>query len=101
MKNYEVFEEIEVYKNWAPDSFAVKGLNALENNISEHKVLFFKTRDSNLLEESNFQQITEILGNYAEIYRFNHWACGYFELILISPNVPDEIKEICGEIFCS
>ena len=101
MKNYEFFEEIEVYKNWAPDSFAVKGLNASENNISEHKVLFCKTRDSNLLEESNFQQIKEILGDYAEIFKFNHWACGYFELILVNPNVPDEIKEKCGEILCS
>jgi hypothetical protein len=101
MNYYEFFEEIEVYKNWAFDSFAVKGLKASENNISEHKVLFLKTKNSTLFEESNFENIKEILGNHAEIFRFNHWGCVYFELILISPNVPDEIKEKCGEILYS
>lgn len=45
-------------------------------------------RDSDALEESNFHSALAVLGGESDtvqIHRFGHWACGWFEIIIIDP----------------
>jgi hypothetical protein len=51
-----------------------------------------RTRDSDCLEESNFAVILTDLGgegDNVQVHRFGHWACGWYELILIRPETPE------------
>lgn len=48
-----------------------------------------RNRDSGVLDESNFAVTVERLGGEsetAEIHRFGHWACGWYEIILVHPS---------------
>lgn len=54
-------------------------------------VFLSKTRDADLIEESNFEVALKVLGeiggegkDYA-IFRQSHWACGWLETIIINP----------------
>ena len=48
-------------------------------------------RDSGLLDQSNWSQMvqelenTEEEGENWEIHRFGHWACGWFEILIVKP----------------
>lgn len=57
------------------------------DNRSEWYVLpVMKTRDATVLDESNFDSALELLKGYdesVEVHSFGHWACGWYELILI------------------
>lgn len=47
-----------------------------------------RSRDSNPLDESNFEEALRLLGGESDavqIHRFGHWACGWYELLLIDP----------------
>ena len=51
-----------------------------------------RNRDSDCLEESNFAVILKDLGgegDNVQVHRFGHWACGWYELILIRPETPE------------
>jgi hypothetical protein len=43
-------------------------------------------RDSDTLDESNFSVLRARLGESAKIERANHWACGWVDYLIISPN---------------
>lgn len=48
-----------------------------------------RNRDSGCLDESNFAVALEHLGGESddvEVHRFGHWACGWFEVILVNPD---------------
>lgn len=48
-----------------------------------------RNRDSGCLEESNFHTAVERLGGDGadvEVHRFGHWACGWYEIIVVRPN---------------
>lgn len=52
-----------------------------------HVLPLIKTRDSGVLETSNFESVTahlEKIGTEFETLRCGHWACGWYE-ILITP----------------
>lgn len=76
------------YKDWNPTPFDIKGLNVKEKQewlVSP----CIKTRDSDALERSNFQIIFDKFDaldpdeeNW-EVCSFNHWACGWFEIIIV------------------
>ena len=80
------------------------GLDSLSNYIgetefSDFEVLLTRSRDSDLLTESNFQTALEMLGGESEsvvINRFGHWACGWWESLSVKPNTPqyDIAKQI-------
>lgn len=49
-----------------------------------------RTRDSEVLAESNFQAFLDGLGGeseHVEVHRFGHWGPGWYEIILIDPSV--------------
>lgn len=57
-----------------------------------------RNRDSNCWEESNFFTALDMLGgeieNEVEVHRFGHWACGWAEIILVTPHRLKDVKAI-------
>ena len=54
-----------------------------------------RNRDSEILQESNFDAALELLGGESknvEIVRFGHWGCGWFELIRVNPKSLSKIQ---------
>jgi len=50
-----------------------------------------QNRDSGELDQSNFAAALALLGGESDtvqVYRFGHWACGWFEIIIVAPNSP-------------
>lgn len=48
-----------------------------------------RNRDSNVLDNCNFDEFLEGLGGESdtvEVHRFGHWGCGWFEIIIVDPN---------------
>lgn len=65
-------------------------------DIKDMLVFLGRNRDSGLLDNSNFEVALNSLGGESDniqIHRFGHWACGWFELILINPKAEDIIKQ--------
>lgn len=56
-----------------------------------------QNRDSRELETSNFAAALEILGGESEtveVHRFGHWACGWYEIIIVDPSREAEVEAI-------
>ena len=49
-------------------------------------VVLARTRDSNLLTESNWEVARGMLGRAGKIIRMGHWACGWIEYLCVSEN---------------
>ena len=52
-----------------------------------------RNRDSGPSAESNFASALAELGGEGEnveVHRFGHWACGWYETILVRPGTPEE-----------
>lgn len=48
-----------------------------------------RNRDSDVLSESNFACALESLGGEGkdvQVHRFGHWACGWYEIIVVRPD---------------
>lgn len=59
-----------------------------------------RTRDSGPLDESNFEEAVRLLGGESDtvqIRRFGHWACGWYELLLVDPSDAAAVR-IGGDI---
>lgn len=80
---------MQQYRDWSPTSWDSAGLNADENDIGDYYVMpIMQTRDSEALERSNFAVALGRLGGESEtvrVHRFRHWACGWFDLLLVHP----------------
>jgi len=66
-----------------------------ENHFDSY-VFLGRTRDSDILEESNFHVGLARLGGESEsirVVRERHWACGWLEWIKISANDPEAINK--------
>ena len=82
------------YGEYQPTSF-----DSSENYIGEKKgdlkdwlvCNIGKNRDSGLLDQSNFDSFLKELsvepeGKNWKVLRFGHWACGWYEIVLVKPN---------------
>jgi len=88
------------YSEYRPTGFDCKGL-ALEDKQDWFVAPCGRNRDSSALEESNFDACLEELGGESEsveIHRFGHWACGWYEIILIDPSMADKAQEIADSL---
>lgn len=97
---------MKLYKNWAPSQHDIKGLN-LADRQEWFVAPVIHTRDSDALERSNYKVILKELEKQPtsrtalnkdeldyEVHSFNHWACGFFEIILVRPGtLCDEFAE--------
>ena len=79
---------MQKYKDWAPMSLDQKGLNLPDHQ--EWFVLYGRSRDSDPIQESNFRVLCDMLNEKDSesvgIFRFNHWACGWIEVMLVEPD---------------
>lgn len=92
---------MQTYREYSPTKFDVTGLNGDKNNISDFLVLLGRNRDSDILTEVNFEVALEILGGESDtvqVHRFGHWACGWFELLLVHPSREIEAQAIEDDI---
>lgn len=67
-------------------------------------LLYTKTRDSSLLEESNFEMIYDALLNLGDdeaVYewRADHWACGWVDYLMLKQNAPEAMLRRAYKIF--
>lgn len=79
---------MKAYKDWAPSAFDTRGL-FLPDRQDWLVLPMGRNRDSNVLDEINFDVALEMLGGEsADVFLacFNHWACGWFEIILVRPD---------------
>ena len=82
---------METYNESMSNPNAMDGYHNFIGNVDDIKpflILLSKNRDSHILDESNFDCALESLGGESEtvqVHRFGHWACGWFEYILIDP----------------
>ena len=56
-----------------------------------------QTRDSSVLERSNWQSQLDLLGGESdtlEIHRFGHWSPGWYELVIVAPERAPEIAAL-------
>lgn len=96
---------MQAYKTYQPTGFDAKGLNADIAGIGEYLVVLGRNRDSSLLAQSNWDEALRLLGGESDnedgsgpvqVHRFGHWACGWFELLLVAPDSPQ--ADIAQEI---
>ncbi len=79
------------YSEFRPTNFDKRGIN-LPDRRNWLVIPVAHSRDSDTLAESNFRVTEQLLGKLDpeggdhEIHRFGHWACGWFEIILVKPN---------------
>jgi len=80
-------ELLEPYGDFRPTAFDCAGL-ALPDQQQWYKAPVSRTRDSGALDESNFETCLAACGGESddcEVHRFGHWACGWFEIIIVRP----------------
>lgn len=78
---------MQMYSKFRPSQFDSAGL-ALEDRQDWLVLPCGRNRDSDCLAESNFAVALERLGGEGddvEVHRFGHWACGWFEVVLVRP----------------
>ena len=81
------------YRDHAPTGYDRKG--AFLEDRQEWLVMdVSRTRDSGIRDESNFDATVKALRKVDpeeeahEVHRFGHWACGWYEIILVRPSSP-------------
>lgn len=87
---------MQQYKDYDPTGFDGKGC-FLEDQQDWWVVPVGRNRDSEALAESNFAAALEILGGESEtveVHRFGHWACGWFEIIIVHPDRLEDAESI-------
>ena len=80
------------YSAWRPTGLDSAGL-ACEDRQDWLVLPVGRNRDSDCLSESNWATTIKRLGGDGEdveIHRFGHWACGWFEIVMVRPGSPAE-----------
>ena len=79
---------MKTYSTWRPTGFDSPGLG-LDDRQTWYVAPIGRNRDSDMLAESNWDVGLAMLGGESEdveVHRFGHWACGWFEIILVRPD---------------
>ena len=81
------------YSEWRPTGFDSRGLGCPELQAWQVCPVIL-TRDAGLVDRANWEAFTSEMervdpdGESHEVHGFNHWACGYFDIILVKPDTP-------------
>ena len=82
------------YKDWVPTLFDSKNNYAGDSleSVENWFVVYGRNRDSEPIQESNFRIMMDELkpddSEDSSCFRFGHWACGWYEIILVKPDSP-------------
>ncbi len=79
---------MQTYSKFRPTSCDPAGLN-LDDQQDWLVLPCSRNRDSGPLDESNFACTLKSLGGECDdvqVHRFGHWACGWFEIIIVRPD---------------
>lgn len=85
-------ERLQRYSEFKPTPYDSRGLN-LPDQQDWFVLPTTQTRDSDVVDRSNFRTALELMGGESEtveVHRFGHWACGWFEIIIIHPSLYDK-----------
>lgn len=78
---------------WTSKDPATGTQNYLGTDCSNYYIVYTKTRDSDILAESNYAGILADLNTKfdnhesIQVLSFNHWACGYYDQIAIDSDL--------------
>jgi len=70
----------DLMKKWS------RSENYIGESYNDYYILLSRTRDSGLVEKSNFNSALKMLNGESDtvkVVRFSHWLCGWIEMILI------------------
>ena len=84
-----------LYKDYAPTPCDPKGLN-LHDQQDWIVLPCGQNRDSGPLQKSNFECLLKDFGGESEtveVHRFGHWACGWFEIIIVHPSLAEKVED--------
>jgi hypothetical protein len=62
--------------------------NYIGEDLNEAVLVVSRSRDSDIMSESNFETALDMLGGESEtvqVERFGHWACGWVESVTVDP----------------
>ena len=104
MHAIDYFDDLPSYSSWSPTGFDSRGLNLPErqqwkvapigrNRDTEHEPL---TASNWAVFMSALEEVDPD-GEYHEAHSFGHWACGWFEIVLVSNSAPESIRVLVGE----
>ena len=91
------------YRGQQPTAFDPRGLG-LPDQQDWIVAPVSQNRDSGPLDRSNFRSFLKLLGEeseHVETHSFGHWACGWYEIIIVSPNAPTKILQALAEGACA
>jgi hypothetical protein len=99
MENTISIAEFAKKSSWKNCMDASKGLDSWDNysgtNLGHKIIVISQTRDSEILDQSNFDTALEMLGGESkdvEVIRFGHWACGWIESVMVNPKAKRKVK---------
>jgi len=83
------------YRKYAPTQYDPKGI-CLEDRQDWLVLPCEQNRDSEPLSRSNFDVLLNDFGGESEtveVHRFGHWACGWFEIIIVHPSLKEKVED--------
>jgi hypothetical protein len=91
--------KLQTFSEYQPTSFDGVGLGS--DGKEDWLVLpMGRNRDSLPLDESNFHCALEHMGGESElveIANFGHWACGWFEIIIVHPDLTEKAEQLASD----
>jgi len=101
----------ENLEKWSSEDPAVGGANNyMGERYDDYYRVIMRTRDSDILVDSNFETVKKALEGLEAAYtderdyayvldiRTGHWAVGWFETIMVHENAPDDILRTADEM---
>lgn len=88
---------MEIYSEFRPTPYDPQGAFLSEERQDWLVAPVSRTRDTGAFRDSNFEVALELLGGegeQVESHRFGHWGPGWFEIILVHPDLKDKLEEI-------
>jgi len=79
---------MQCYSKFAPTPFDPRGAHLDDDRQDWLVAPCGLNRDSGILDRANFEALRALLEEHAEdheLHRFGHWACGWFEIIIVRP----------------
>lgn len=69
--------------------------NYMGPDLSDHFIVFVRTRDSDLLTDSNFEYLKKQLKDLdgVQVLTFNHWGIGWIEAIMIHEDAKESLEK--------